>query len=942
MRRALAVLALWSSCLCSQAADTPPIVTKVEEVSLNLVVRTKKGKPVSDLEPGDLRIFENGAPAKIADLRRVTGSSSDRAVTLVFDRLEATAGHQARNAANQLLKLAPASGLSFAVLEVAGRLRLLQEFTSDRQALRAAVGIATGKDKQDPAKESAAAERELFKLSRGSDAPARTMAQVMLTSLEQSERIAQDQHAAAALAGLLALARAQQRLPGRKAIVYFAHGLQLDSRGEEFLKTIASAASRSGVSFYTVDLNGLDLKTNDGLMAAIAMSTLSHNGGSPDITVPGGEVTMMGEQMGRIESNVATHNQGPLGELSAATGGAYVSSEENPRKLFRRMLEDLGSYYELSYVPAKQEDGRFRSIRVQARRQGLAITAPRGYFALPAGEASIRPFEAPLLKVLNAPELPDDVQFRSTVLNFGEMPFGNANSVVIEVPLRDIEFREDPNANLFTAHVSVVAQIRNKAGAVVEHFGADIPRQGALDLEARTHSETVTFRRHFIADPGQYTLEAVVMDRNSGEVGAQRRSFEIPALPPGPAVSDMALVRRTEPLPAEDDPTEPLRYGKRLIVPNLSGYLPREATDLSLFFVIYPDARSSDKPKLDLELRSGGKSLGRVALQMRQASGDEPMAYLASLKSGALPGGRYEAVAILTQGSKTAERALDFTLQGSESPSASIQPTAGPSPKTELPLSPASERESKLLVLAPVQNSAARPSSEELEALLSGAKERASAYADSLPNLICVERTDRSVDPSGLGNWRHKDNIAELLRYHDKLEQRTTLEVNGVASDVSHADLQGTISYGEFGALLNAVFSPGAKAKFQWKETGALSSGTVQVFEYRVARENSTYGITAGNGKHVTTAFHGLVYIDTATRGVRRVTLEADGLPPAFPIHSASIAMDYGYIAISDHDYLLPVAGTVTLREHKRHLVRNEIEFQNYRRYGAESSIRFH
>src|SRR5581483_6425412 len=298
MRRALAVLALWSSCVYSQPTDTPAIVSKVEEVSLNLVVRTKRGKPVPDLKAGDLRIFEDGAPARISDLRLVTGSSSDRAVTLLFDRLEPTSAHQARDAANQLLKLAPASGISFAVLEIAGRLRLLQEFTSDRQAVKAAVGISTGKDKQGPAKQNTLAERELFKLSRGSDAQARTMAQVMLTSIEQSERIAQDQHVTAALAGLLALSRAQQRLAGRKAIVYFAHGLQLDSRGKQFLRTIASAAARSGVSIYTVDLNGLDLKTNDGLMAAIAMNTVANSGVTPDITVPRGEVTMMNEQMG--------------------------------------------------------------------------------------------------------------------------------------------------------------------------------------------------------------------------------------------------------------------------------------------------------------------------------------------------------------------------------------------------------------------------------------------------------------------------------------------------------------------------------------------------------------------------------------------------------------------------------------------------------------------
>lgn len=165
--------------------------------------------------------------------------------------------------------------------------------------------------------------------------------------------------------------------------------------------------------------------------------------------------------------------------------------------------------------------------------------------------------------------------------------------------------------------------------------------------------------------------------------------------------------------------------------------------------------------------------------------------------------------------------------------------------------------------------------------------------------------------------------------------------MNGAHRDLAYTDLKGTISHGEFGALLNAVFSSDAKANFHWTETDALGSGTVQVFAYRVDRQNSTFAITASDGRQIKTGFHGLVYIDSETRGVRRLTVEADGLPHNFPTHSALITVDYGYIAINDHDYLLPIAGTVTVNQHKRLVVRNNIEFRDYRRYGAESSIRF-
>jgi hypothetical protein len=51
--------------------------------------------------------------------------------------------------------------------------------------------------------------------------------------------------------------------------------------------------------------------------------------------------------------------------------------------------------------------------------------------------------------------------------------------------------------------------------------------------------------------------------------------------------------------------------------------------------------------------------------------------------------------------------------------------------------------------------------------------------------------------------------------------------------------------------------------------------------------------------------------------------------------------VDYDHIAIDRHDYLMPVRGTVGMREGKREAVLNEMEFRNYRRFGSRTSIRY-
>jgi hypothetical protein len=133
------------------------------------------------------------------------------------------------------------------------------------------------------------------------------------------------------------------------------------------------------------------------------------------------------------------------------------------------------------------------------------------------------------------------------------------------------------------------------------------------------------------------------------------------------------------------------------------------------------------------------------------------------------------------------------------------------------------------------------------------------------------------------------------------------------------------------------VFNPSSKADFQWKETDALATGTVQVFSYRVAKANASMGLQDSGGK-IYSGFHGLVYVDSATLGVRRVTLEADDLAD-FSIHAASVAVEYDYVAVGAHDYLMPVRGTISLHKGRHEADLNEIVFQNYKRYASQAKI---
>jgi hypothetical protein len=49
--------------------------------------------------------------------------------------------------------------------------------------------------------------------------------------------------------------------------------------------------------------------------------------------------------------------------------------------------------------------------------------------------------------------------------------------------------------------------------------------------------------------------------------------------------------------------------------------------------------------------------------------------------------------------------------------------------------------------------------------------------------------------------------------------------------------------------------------------------------------------------------------------------------------------VDYDYVMINKHDYLLPIGAEIMLRKGHRETDLNEIEFRNFRRFGSNVRI---
>jgi hypothetical protein len=471
----------------------------------------------------------------------------------------------------------------------------------------------------------------------------------------------------------------------------------------------------------------------------------------------------------------------------------------------------------------------------------------------------------------------------------------------------------------------------------LQRFSEDIPRRGALrDLDEAKSDDAITLQRHFFAPPGKYVLEAAVLDDNSGKTGAQQIPFEIPSETGAPSLSDVVLVRRTELAHPEDDPAEPLAHGNDKVTPNLSGQLPPDARKVSLFFIAQIDPHATAAATLNIEIDKDGKLLATAPLAAPLSGGSGRSAYQPSIALSTLTDGTYEVKAILGQAGKNAEAKTTFTLTGVQPSNLYAANAGGGSSLPEIAPPPTG----KFVITFPT-DPLQRPAPEELKSILADATGYAQDYVNSLPNFMCEKVTNRLVAKGAKAEWIPKDKITERLVYFEHEEKRSLLELdrNGQKIHDSYALGYGVTSFGEFGGALKAIFQPSSKADFQWKQSGLLGDGKVQVFDYRVARENSTLDVQFNANLTVTAGFHGQVFIDNATHNIRRITQVADNLPDNARIRSTAISVDYDYASINNHEYLVPFGAQVVVRLGRGETDLNEIEFRKFRRYGSNAKI---
>jgi len=728
----LGALAIVTPVILAQSAGSPApeksqtvIKGGSEEVVLDVIVRDKHGKAVTDLTPADFEITDNGEKHTVKSFRLVEGAEAIgaptagaaqgertkldplrqiRLVTLIYQGLDMTGRKLAREATLDLLKSDLPQNVYMAVMVIDHQLEAIQRFTNDRELLKTAVLRATGGDNQNFVGDTDRVQAELQQIlgpntsgapstqqqvnnlqdsangaaSGASTNPGSVMsaqvnaltAQMMLQMLQGQQSMAMIDWGRSSIYALLTAVKEQYRLPGRKTILYFTPGFSIPQGMEQGFKNVISIANRSNVSFYAIDTRGVGAGNNSGasgMLSSAADSSRRQDQSTGYQAVTPDQVKVFDTA---VESSRA-NTQVTLADLSESTGGFLIANSNDLKAPLRRLNEDIETYYEISYLPEIQKyDGSFRKVVVKTARADLKIQSRAGYFALPPSMVGngnvVSGYEVPLLKAFDTAPLPKSFTFHADGMHFLSALNHSEGEIVIDVPLSSFKLQENKETATFEGRFSYLAVIKNANGEVTKKFGNEIPlKVPAAKMAALVQSHFIYTELVDNLPPGRYSLETAVMDQQGETISADKRSILMPPAEGKLGISSVVVVRSMKDKDQNTNPADPWLMGQKVVSPTLEPVIKKANTkSLPFYLVVYADQQQKTvAPELVMEFSKDGQILGSGPAPLPAADKDGHIQYIAQVPIEQLPPGNYSVRFVVKQGSEAAEENVTFVIE---------------------------------------------------------------------------------------------------------------------------------------------------------------------------------------------------------------------------------------------------------------------------------------
>src|SRR5580704_2213156 len=232
------------------AEQQPGLVIRRESklVLVDAVVTDKKGSYVHDLTQKDFKVYEDNKEQQVTSFSRGSdvavqaNNAQKRYLILFFDNSSMATPDQiqARGAASKFMEANAGPDHLMAVVDFGGTLRIVQNFTANPDALRAAIsGVKTSYVASNATPDAT-----------GSG----SIAAAGFSSISSAET---DFGARTMLLAVRSLAKNLRSVPGRKMLVLFSSGFALTPENQSELTATIDACNKANVAIYSLDVRGL-------------------------------------------------------------------------------------------------------------------------------------------------------------------------------------------------------------------------------------------------------------------------------------------------------------------------------------------------------------------------------------------------------------------------------------------------------------------------------------------------------------------------------------------------------------------------------------------------------------------------------------------------------------------------------------------------------------
>lgn len=586
------LLLLFSVSIFSQTpipSQTPPqiknddvVVITTNLIQVDATVLDKNGKIVTDLTANDFEIYENGKlqpitnfsfveiqPQKGAADLSARGDKSNkntallppvptrlrpeqvrRTMALVVDDLglSFSSVKWIQDALRDFVDKQMQPGDLVAIVRTGGGMGALQQFTSDKRILYAAieklrfnmngrVGISSFEPIKPSFKEDLNAGMNASTGETTANVGEGRAAGERLGTKEDIEfdigvnQFREDGFAVGTLGAVNYVIRGMRDLPGRKAVTLFSEGFALMETGsarnginpriEGALNNLTDLANRSSVVIYAVDPRGL---VAPGFTAEDQVVGLRDNPFASDAAL-------------RARQQDLSNSQHSLQYLTEETGGFAVINQNDINKGIERVLNDQRGYYLLGYQPDDEtfdpQKRRFNKLTVKLKRPGLKVRYRSGFFGISDSEARSSASKTPyqqMLDTLTSPFAGGQINLGLTTLYAKTDKNVSFMRSLIHIKGDELKFIEDKDG-WQKATFDVLAVTFGENGEVIDKVDRTetIKAREAALKEIRekglVYSMLVPVKK-----PGAYQLRIAVRDTLTAHIGSASEFIEVPNL----------------------------------------------------------------------------------------------------------------------------------------------------------------------------------------------------------------------------------------------------------------------------------------------------------------------------------------------------------------------------------------------------------------------------